>query len=133
MSSRSISLVTLLLLAACGGSVAPIEDRQQRTEEATPAPQPANGPAAGRPLCDARPACDPGHTQLASDRECPDNGAPCYARETCGEKIWCTAPAEACAGLPSCPDGFEPVKSCIPDSNCTVVTVCGESIICQEK
>lgn len=136
----------LLALVACGGAVEPVSDPTPSSSSTTP-PPPSSGAKTGREsagsgsatgngaLCEARPACDEGDTQVESESGCHNDGpwpTRCYTREACGEKIWCTGSACAEHPRPACLPGWQEVTICPQDASCTSVTFCGQSILCMD-
>lgn len=133
----SLSFAFSLAAVACGGSVEGVPNpttNANATNGTSSSSSSSSSSSGSAGTCDGRPECDPGDRKFASpDAACQEiAGVSCYDRSACGEKIWCQhTDTDQCAAVPQCKSSWVEVKSCVPDSECEKVTVCGKTIICQ--
>jgi hypothetical protein len=137
-SLSRLFFVVPFVLVACGGSVDRVPDPNANTNGASgsssSSSSSSSGGAGSGGTCDGLPECNEGDRKFASsDAACQEiAGVSCYERSVCGAKIWCQhTDTDQCAAVPSCKASWFEVKSCVPDSECEKVTVCGKTITCQ--
>lgn len=111
------------------------QDLFSTSSAATPAPKPTPEPDPV-PCAGAAPACSSSEIAYATITECTSAGSDrCrLVSGSCGSaSFYCGSGGAQCLALPTCEAGEIEVTKCGSGATCTVRTLCGTSIVCQEQ